>query len=143
MVDVLTRWKNEQKAWLGSIAVWQTGNTPVVSNEHGSFLDPNNYGRWFRQWCVDNGFGEYEGKEETYIDSQGRKRTRKRNYKGLTPHMLRHTQATLLLAENTDLKTVQSRLGHSDSSLTLGVYSHAVVSKDEEAANTIGDLISG
>ncbi len=142
MTETLKQWKTEQRAHLDSIVVWQTGNTPIVSNEYGSFLDPNNYGRWFRQWCVDNGFGEYEGKEEKYIDSQGRRRTRKRNYRGLTPHMLRHTQATLLLAENTDLKTVQSRLGHFDSSLTLGVYSHAVISRDEEAANTIGNLVS-
>lgn len=111
MTETLKRWKDKQKARLESIAVRQTGNTPIVSNEYGSFLDPNNYGRWFRQWCVDNGFGEYEGREEKYIDSQGRRRTRKRNYRGLTPHMLRHTQEPSSWRRTQTLKPSNRGLG--------------------------------
>ena len=48
--------------------------------------------------------------------------------------MLRHTHATLLIGANTDIKTVQSRLGHSSISLTLDTYSHAIGANDSRAA---------
>ncbi|MFR7750729.1 MAG: tyrosine-type recombinase/integrase [Collinsella sp.] len=35
------------------------------------------------------------------------------------PHALRHTQATLLIGEGADVKTVQARLGHASPSTTL------------------------
>ena len=59
----------------------------------------------------------------------------------ITLHGLRHTSASLLIAENVDLKTVSSRLGHSRIATTLDVYSHAIRSKDKAAADTLSDLI--
>ena len=59
----------------------------------------------------------------------------------ITLHGLRHTSATLLIAENTDIKTVASRLGHSRVGTTLDIYSHALESKDRAAADTLSSLI--
>lgn len=64
-----------------------------------------------------------------------------KHYRGLRFHELRHTQATQLIAAGEDIKTVQSRLGHSNVSLTLDMYAHALPEKDREAANIIGALM--
>jgi hypothetical protein len=37
-----------------------------------------------------------------------------------------------------DLKTAQSRLGHSSPALTLGVYAQASEAADRDAANVVG-----
>lgn len=58
----------------------------------------------------------------------------------ITLHDLRHTNATLLISENTDIRTVSQRLGHSRTSTTLDIYSHALESKDRAAADTIAGL---
>lgn len=55
-------------------------------------------------------------------------------------HGLRHTSATLLISQNIDVKTVSSRLGHSQTSTTMNIYSHALKKMDEQAADTLENL---
>ena len=57
-------------------------------------------------------------------------------------HELRHTQATQLLANGVDVKTVQARMGHSNAAITLNWYAHAVEENDRKAAQVIGDLFN-
>ncbi|MHB8190745.1 MAG: tyrosine-type recombinase/integrase [Ferrimicrobium sp.] len=56
-------------------------------------------------------------------------------------HELRHFSATQLIAAGVDIKTVSSRLGHADPSMTLRVYSHAVRERDVEAARILGSIV--
>ena len=63
-------------------------------------------------------------------------------YSGLSSHILRHTQATLLIGANTDIKTVQTRLGHASIDMTLNTYSHAIAANDLAASDTFNSLIS-
>jgi integrase len=49
-------------------------------------------------------------------------------------HDLRHSAATLLLAQGVHPKVVQELLGHSSIALTLDVYSHVLPTLQEEAA---------
>ena len=57
-------------------------------------------------------------------------------------HDLRHTAATLLVSEGVDIVTTSNRLGHANPSITLNIYSHALPSKDYEAAELMGRLMS-
>lgn len=56
-------------------------------------------------------------------------------------HGLRHTSATLLISQNTDIRTVSGRLGHSQTSTTINIYSHSLKKKDEEAADVLESLL--
>jgi integrase len=55
-------------------------------------------------------------------------------------HDLRHTSATLLLAQGVHPKVVQERLGHSQISLTLDTYSHVLPGLQREAASKLDGL---
>ena len=56
-------------------------------------------------------------------------------------HDLRHTSATLLLAEGVHPKIVQERLGHSDIGMTLNRYSHVTMGMQTEAAAALDKAI--
>lgn len=57
-------------------------------------------------------------------------------------HGLRHTSATLLIAGKMDIKTVSARLGHSQASTTLNIYSHSLKSSDRKASDTLENLFN-
>lgn len=59
----------------------------------------------------------------------------------VTLHSLRHTNATLMIAEGTDVCTVSSRLGHANTATTLNIYSHALKTKDQEAAEMLDNIL--
>ncbi|NNC39177.1 MAG: tyrosine-type recombinase/integrase [Acidimicrobiia bacterium] len=54
-------------------------------------------------------------------------------------HDLRRANATGLVLEGIDLKTAQTRLGHTDPRLTLGIYAQATTEADRQAADRLGD----
>ena len=61
---------------------------------------------------------------------------------GLSPcHAWRHTSATALLHAGQNLKTVQSRLGHSTPAITMALYVHPVEEQDRAAADHFGAII--
>lgn len=51
--------------------------------------------------------------------------------KNITPHMFRHTFATMLLEEDVDIRYIQHILGHS-SILTTQIYTHVVNEKQKK-----------
>lgn len=57
-------------------------------------------------------------------------------------HDLRHTSASLLISQNVDIRTISNRLGHSHTSVTLDIYSHAISELDEKASNALDSLIN-
>lgn len=91
----------------------------VFCNDDGEMMSPDSFERWWGSWAAKHGIG------------------------GVVFHQLRHTHATMLIAAGVDVKTVQTRLGHSDAEITLNVYAHAVPKNDELAAAAIDDMILG
>ncbi len=53
----------------------------------------------------------------------------------ITPHMFRHTMATMLLEEDVDIRYIQRILGHS-SITTTQIYTHVTSSKQKEILQT-------
>jgi integrase len=58
-------------------------------------------------------------------------------------HDLRHTAATLLLAQGVHPKIVQERLGHTDIAMTLDRYSHVTPDMQGVAADAMEAVLSG
>jgi integrase len=63
--------------------------------------------------------------------------------KRITFHGLRHTSATVLLADGEPVQIVAERLGHRDVSITLNNYAHALPHHARAAADRIGALLYG
>ena len=63
---------------------------------------------------------------------------KKYNIEKFHPHKLRHTMATISIANGADVVSVSKKLGHATPALTLNVYSHA----NEEAQRRANDALA-
>lgn len=57
-VAVLRAWKSEQVVQLNSIGIEQGSKTPVFTNQNGTYTNHSRFQRWWRSFCIDNGFGK-------------------------------------------------------------------------------------
>ena len=55
----------------------------------------------------------------------------------LTLYGLRHTAASLMIAEGLPIRNVAARLGHSQTSTTLDIYAHALIDSNSRATDAI------
>lgn len=67
--------------------------------------------------------------------------TSEHGMKHVTFHGLRHTHATLLVEDNTNVKAVSERLGHSSMETTLRIYVNNDKRPNHEVADTFGKLM--
>ena len=58
-------------------------------------------------------------------------------------HDLRHTRATLLLADGVPVEVVSERLGHASATITLTVHQHVHPGTGREAADRFAALLGG
>lgn len=61
-------------------------------------------------------------------------------FKHVTCHGLRHTYCSLLLSQNVPIQTVCKYMGHSDSTVTLQVYSHFIPDTQAKALTALNNL---
>ena len=59
-VAVLKAWKAAQRALLNSLGIEQGTKTPIVTNALGGWMEHSDFERWWRIFCVDNGFGTWK-----------------------------------------------------------------------------------
>lgn len=83
----------------------------------GKPLHPNIPYKWLASFCEDHGLA----------------------FKGL--HSFRHAFATQAITHGADISTVSSLLGHSQTSTTLNIYTHAVQQANAKAMGLIEDLL--
>ena len=91
----------------------------VFTSEVGTALDQSNLRRRLTRLCQTAGIGK------------------------LTPHELRHSAATLLLARGVPLHVVSEVLGHSSIRETKDVYGHLVAEDSRRAAHAMGEALYG
>jgi len=118
MIKLLKMYKLEQtnqRLMMGD--QWQECGK-VFTSENGSVINPDTLSSCFKRFLERN------------------------NLPDIHLHNLRHTAATLLIAGGVDIATVSKRLGHSNKTTTLNIYTHAVKSADEAAANTLQDIFN-
>lgn len=58
-------------------------------------------------------------------------------------HSLRHTNATLLINQGVNIRTISGRLGHSQTSTTMNIYAHQLQSADAAAADALELKLGG
>lgn len=59
-----------------------------------------------------------------------------------TQHHLRHTAASILIANGMDARSVAGILGHANPTTTLNIYSYFFKSKNQEAANIMENVLT-
>lgn len=99
LVDVLKRWQTIQERSLAQLGIKQTLDTPVVTSDTGTVLNPLNLDRWWRQ--NRDRFG----------------------LPGIVLHELRHTYMTLLANSGAPAKVIQGIAGWSSLKMA-DVYVH-------------------
>lgn len=115
MLSEYKEWQTAQRALFGS--QWVKSDR-VFTSSNGNPIHPDTVTGWFHDFVVRNKLPD------------------------VSIHSLRHTNATLLIASGTPLKTVSSRLGHSNLTTTGNIYTHAIKSADEAAADTLQNLLA-
>ena len=113
----------------------------------------------YRIWWLDNRFNQGDAwkgeKERLFIQEDGkpifpdtinewlRRFTARNDQPSVTPHSLRHTFITLQITAGVDIRTLQARSGHAQASTLLNIYSHAMQSAQEKAAQAMDDVLFG
>jgi len=95
--------------------------SPLFVNSRGSMMRPRSIRSKLRRWARQAGINRH-----------------------VTPHMLRHTAATLLIEKGVDIRIVQRLLGHS-SIATTEIYTHVsdnALRLALERVNVLGQLVA-
>jgi len=118
-VEVLRRRRRRQAAeQLAAGAAWDNPDGAVFTNPLGRRLHPDNLTKGCRRVTL------------AALD------------RGLNPHALRHTSASLLALAGAHAKVVQEHLGHSTPELALEVYQHTFQEQEVAAAVAIDGLLA-
>ena len=64
------------------------------------------------------------------------------NLRPITLYGLRHTAATIMIAEGLSARDVAARLGHAQTSTTLNIYAHAFADANSRATVAISDALA-
>ena len=107
-------WYEEQKSLYGEL--WIDSNRLFVQAD-GKPMHPSTISKWFVK----------------YVDQIG--------LPVINFHGLRHTNATLLIAQNIDVAVVAARLGHAQITTTFNFYVHPIIAHNKKAGFALENLL--
>lgn len=113
-------WQDGQRERMGD--AWEDVDGRVFTTDTGAPLFPDSVTQWFSKFIARSGMPK------------------------VTIHSLRHTYASLMIADNVPLIVVSRQLGHAQASTTANIYAHAIASAQAKAMQTFdrfGDLVGG
>ena len=108
----------QAKAQMAAGTRWQDHGL-IFASEIGTPMDPENFSRSFSRLCQRAGLGHWH------------------------PHELRHSGASLMLAQGTPLHVVSDVLGHASIAITKDVYGHLLEGDKRAAAESMTRALSG
>lgn len=117
MVILLKQYQYEQDIYKLSIGDQWHESGKVFTSAGGGYMHPDSLSSWYKKFIKRNNL------PDSHI------------------HTLRHVSATLLIANGVDVATVSGRLGHANKSTTLNIYTHAIKSADEIAADKLQNIL--
>jgi integrase len=120
VVEVIQRQRRRVDALRAECGEMWEGTPAIFPSEVGTYKDPHNAGRLFRIWL------------KKAVDQDLVPRIRL--------HDLRHTHASIMIANGHDAKVVSDRLGHANVAFTLKVYRKLFTRERRAAAFGIEDL---
>lgn len=106
-------WQDNMREKVGDAWEGDPEDDRIFTNEVGRPIFPTSPTQWLRKFI-----------KRTGLPSS-------------TVHSLRHTYASLLIAEGTPLVVVSSNLGHAQVSTTSNIYSHVISSAEAKAVDVI------
>lgn len=116
-MDLLRQHKREQlRLQLANGDRWiHTGY--VFTQDNGDHMNPDSITGWLKDFSARHGLPH------------------------INPHAFRHTVASVLLANGTDIVTVSKQLGHASITTTENFYSHIIEENKAKAADCIADVL--
>lgn len=100
-------WQDHQREIMGD--AWMDRDNRIFTRDDGQPMFPDSISQWFHKFVKRNGL------PDVHI------------------HSLRHTYASLMIAEGTPLVVVSHNLGHAQVSTTSNIYSHVIASAEAQA----------
>ena len=107
-------WYDEQKSFYGEL--WINSNRLFVQAD-GKPMHPSTISKWFVKFIGQIGLPV------------------------INFHGLRHTNATLLIAQNIDVAVVAARLGHAQITTTFNFYVHPIIAHNKKAGFALENLL--
>ena len=117
-VQLLKEYKRYQDSIIQEMGTAWQGTGRLFTIKDGKPMHPDTLSGWFHEFVKRKGLPD------------------------VSVHSLRHTHATLMIAAGVNIKTVSSRLGHASVTTTGNIYTHAIKSADEAAAEVINDILT-
>ena len=100
-----------------------------------------------KQHCDDTAYREHQHGDSIHFASSFRRNNKlsfQSSWYGLphiNPHAFRHTEASVLLANGTDIVTVAAQLGHASANTTENFYAHIIEENKARASECIADVL--
>ena len=103
-------WQDTRREQLGD--AWEDQDGRVFTTDTGAPMFPDSLTQWFSDFITRSGMSK------------------------VTVHSLRHTYASLMIADGVPLVVVSRQLGHAQASTTANIYAHAIASAQAKAMQT-------
>lgn len=103
-------WQDTQRKQMGD--AWENQDERVFTTDTGAPIFPDSVTQWFSGFIAKSGLPK------------------------VTVHSLRHTYASLMIADGVPLIVVSRQLGHAQTSTTANIYAHVIASAQAKAMQT-------